>query len=162
MNDEPRRLVDEDPDGAASALIRAALQDGPPPPLGAKNRVAEELGIAGATVTAIRQRRIALWTLASGIAAVAAAAMLFVLPQRSEDRASPEAIPAMPMATSTAPTPEIIDTTPPAPAATVMPPPIAASPVRAINSTANKPLGSGATPKATSPVRKQIKGPGKF
>ena len=36
MNDEPRRLVDEDPDGAASALIRAALQDGPPPPLGAK------------------------------------------------------------------------------------------------------------------------------
>lgn len=159
MNDEPKRLVDEDPDGAASALIRAALLDGPPPPLGAKNRVAEELGIVGATVTPLRQRRIALWTLTSGIAAAAAAAILIVLPQRSEDRVSPEAIPAMPMATSTAPVPEIVNTAPPAPVATVMPPPMATSPVRPANSTVNKPLGSGATPNATPFGRKQIKRP---
>lgn len=159
MNDEPKRLVDEDPDGAASALIRAALQDGPPPPLGAKNRVAVELGIAGVKVTPIRQRRIALWTLTSGIAAAAAAAIVIVLPQRSADRVSPEVIPVMPMATSTAPVPEIIHTAPPAPAATVLPPPMATALVRPIHSTVNKPLGSGATPNAASPGRKQIKRP---
>lgn len=106
MNDEPKRLLDEDPEGAASALIRAALEDGPPPPLEAKEQVAEELGIDRATITSIKQRRAIAWALSSGIAAAAAFAIWMVLPEPSSpEPASEQASPAYaPPALPTAPT----------------------------------------------------------
>lgn len=96
MNDEPKRLLDEDPEGAASALIRAALEDGPPPPLGAKERVAEELGLDRATITSMKRRRVFAWTLSSGIAAAAAFAIWMVFPERSTSETEFAAEPASP------------------------------------------------------------------
>lgn len=100
MNDEPKRLVDEDPNGAAGLLLRAALEQGPPPPLDAKKRVAKELGIDQATVIPLKPRRLAAWALSSGIAAAAAIAIWLVLPGQTPQNA----IPAAEVAATAAPT----------------------------------------------------------
>lgn len=125
MNDEPKRLVDEDPNGAAGLLLRAALEQGPPPPLEAKKRVAKELGIDGATVTAMKPRRMALWALSSGIAAAAAFAIWMIIPGQTPHETYPaaEMVPT-PAATATQAVPAAQEpaAAPPAPTpATPMP-----------------------------------------
>ncbi len=130
MNDEPKRLLDEDPDGAAGLLIRAALKDGPPPPKGAKERTAKQLGLESATVIPWRGRRIAAWSAGATILAAAAGAIFFVLPQKSQmEPVSSESIPprtatAIPMAAppSEPAAPLPMATSMPLPMATSMPP----------------------------------------
>ena len=139
MSDDLKRLLDEDPDGAASALIRSALEKGPPPPSGAKERVAKQLGIGGATVIPWR-RRISTWSgAATLLVAAAAGALLLASPPQTPPSApaaemAPTAVTPFPRATTTAPL-------------ATMAPPAATAPVRPLNSAD---AGAKVLPKTTN------------
>lgn len=154
MNEEPKRLLDEDPDGAAGLLIRAALKDGPPPPKGAKERAAKQLGLESATVIPWRGRRIAAWSAGATILAAAAGVVFFVLPQKAQmEPVASE--PAMPAPTATAPPMSTApsEAIPPAPAATAMPLPMATSmpPVKSATAGSARPPSSAKSGAPKSP-----------